>query len=266
MSTVKPDWGAIERCLASCTRLGSLAKRRSSETLVSRADQTRRLFMSMEQKPEANEELVGSFHVGRQRGGQPLASSSWRVVTKCHAVAAAIVDRFAGAQVVEGALEGDDEEILTGRESIPILVQGMEAVLFRMVSQGAGEAFHVCAGAEYLEPASRRGRPSGCPRTLRERKTAAASGRGPRPEVQLRFRLAELPDLGMFGLRTGSWDVVEELPGLERALCAAKGPVECDLRYAFVEFTTRSGTDVSYRRPIFERYRAVLRPFQNFPA
>ena len=208
--------------------------------------------MSMEQKPEANEEVVGSFHVGRQCGGQPLASSSWRVVTKCHAVAAAVVDRFVGAQVVEDALEGDDVEILTGRERIPILVRGMEAVLFRMVSQGAGEAFHVCDGAEYLEPSSRRGRPCGCPRTLRERKAAAASGRGPRPEVQLRFRLAELPELGMFGLRTGSWDVVEELPGLERALCAAKGPVECDLRYAFVEFTTRSGIDVSYRRPIFE--------------
>ena len=127
-------------------------------------------------------------------------------------------------------------------------------------------ALEVCDGAEYLEPASRRGRPCGCPRTLRERKAAAASGRGPRPEVQLRFSLAELPEPGTFGLRTGLWDVVEELPGLERALCAAKGPVECDLRYAFVEFTTRSGIDVSYRRPIFELHRAVLRPFQNFPA
>jgi hypothetical protein len=206
----------------------------------------------MEQEPEAYEGLVGSFKVGRQHGGKPLASSSWRVVTKCHSVAAAIVDRLAGAQVVEDVLEGDGVEILTGRERIPILMQGMEAVSFRMVSRGADETFHVCDGADYLEPESLQGRPCGCPHGLRERKAAAVSGRGPRPEVKFRFRLAELPDLGMFGLKTGSWEVVEELPSLERALRVAEGPVECDLRYGFVEFTTRSGIGVSYRRPIFE--------------
>ncbi|WP_406359048.1 hypothetical protein [Streptomyces sp. NBC_00658] len=206
----------------------------------------------MGQEPVANAPIVGSFHVARQSGGRPLASSSWRVVTKHHSVATAIAARFAGSQVGEDALEGNDVEILTGHERVPILLDGMEAVSFRMVSQGAGETFHVCDGVEYLEPESSRGRPCGCPHTLRERKAAAATGRGPRPEVQLRFRLAELPDLGMFSLRTGSWEVVEELPGLERALRASEGPVECDLRYAFVGFTTLSGVDVSYRRPNIE--------------
>ncbi|GGT49777.1 hypothetical protein GCM10010271_62540 [Streptomyces kurssanovii] len=81
-----------------------------------------------------------------------------------------------------------------------------------------------------LEPAAR-GSLCGCPASLAHRKAAAQAGRGPTAEVRIGLRLADLPGLGVFSLVT---DLVEVL------------------RYELVEFTTRSGIAVSYRRPVVE--------------
>lgn len=68
----------------------------------------------------------------------------------------------------------------------------------------------------------------------------------------LRFRLSDLPEAGTFQLVSTSWEFAEALPSLERALNEAGGPALCVLRYELVEFTTRSGVEVSYRKPVVE--------------
>ncbi|MFI9296632.1 recombination directionality factor [Streptomyces gardneri] len=72
------------------------------------------------------------------------------------------------------------------------------------------------------------------------------------PRVRIGFRLADLPELGVFDLASTSWELAAELPALAVALDAANGPVVGVLRYGLVEFTTRSGIAVSYRRPVVE--------------
>ena len=195
---------------------------------------------------------VGRFHVARQRGGRPIAVSAWRMTTEDQAVADAVAGFYGG---VPQLLDTGDEhfvEVLTRRDHIPVLLGGREAVSLRMVMRGAGETFHVCDGTRFLELAGARGSLCGCPASLADRKAAAQAGRGPTPEVRIGFRLADLPELGVFSLVSTSWELAAELPALTAGLDAAAVPARGVLRYELMEFTTRSGIAVSYRRPVIE--------------
>ncbi|MEU2357759.1 MULTISPECIES: hypothetical protein [Streptomyces] len=195
---------------------------------------------------------VGRFHAARQQAGRPIAVSAWRVTTESHAVADAVGGLYGG---VPKRLDNGDEhvvEVLTRHDHIPVLLGGCRAVSLRMVMRGAGETFHACDGTRFLEPADARGSLCGCPASLADRKAAAQAGRGPTPEARLDFRLADLPELGVFSLVSTSWELAAELPALAAALDAAAVPVGGVLRYELVEFATRSGIEVSYRRPVVE--------------
>ena len=212
----------------------------------------RRNFLTSGHHDGEDDPIVGQFHVGRHKNGRPVAASSWRVTTRVQPIVAALVAHYAGASVVGEASGGSAVEVLTGCDRVPVVLTGQRAVSFRMVLQGAGEIFHSCDGYRLLDPMQRSGDPCGCPSTLEERRTAAATGHGPVPEIQVRFRLAELPSIGMFVLNSSSWAFAEALPQLRHALGTVSGPVQCVLGYDMVEFTTRSGVDVSYRRPVVE--------------
>ncbi|WP_455352102.1 recombination directionality factor [Streptomyces sp. SYSU K217416] len=195
---------------------------------------------------------VGRFHVARQQGGRPIAVSAWRITTEDHAVADAVGGLYGG---VPQLLDTGDErvvEVLTHRDHIPVLLGGRGAVSLRMVMRGAGETFHVCDGTRFLEPAGARGSLCGCPASLADRKAAAQTGRGPTPEVRIGFRLADLPELGELSLVSTSWELAAELPAFAADLDAAAVPALGVLRYELVEFPTRSGIAVSYRRPVVE--------------
>ncbi|MFC9489262.1 hypothetical protein ACFTZM_24645 [Streptomyces hydrogenans] len=195
-------------------------------------------------------EPVGRFHVARQQDGRPIAVSAWRVTTEDHSIADAVGGLYGGAPQMSDAGDEHVVEVLTRRDHIPVLLGGREAVSLRMVMRGAGETFHVCDGTRSLEPAGARGSLCGCPASLADRKAVARAGRGPTPEVRVDFRLADLPELGVFSLVSTSWELAAELPALAAALDAAAVPAVGALRYGLVEFTTRSGIAVSYRRPI----------------
>ncbi|MEU9294858.1 hypothetical protein [Streptomyces sp. NPDC048266] len=212
-----------------------------------------KLYDDRADRPRASaSDPVGRFHVALQQGGKPIAVSAWRVTTEDHAVADAVGGLYGG---VPQLLDTGDEqvvEVLTRRDHIPVLLGGRGAVSLRMVMRGAGETFHVCDGTRFLEPAGARGSLCGCPASLADRKAAAQAGRGPTPEVRIGFRLADLPELGVFSLVSTSWGLAGELPALAAALDATTVPVGGVLRYELVEFTTRSGIAVSYRRPVVE--------------
>ncbi|MGW2269636.1 recombination directionality factor [Streptomyces yangpuensis] len=195
---------------------------------------------------------VGRFRVALQRGGKPIAVPAWRVTTENHAVADAVSGLYGGVPQLLDTREGHVVVVPTRRDHIPVLLGGRGAVSLRMAMRGAGETFHVCDGTRFLEPAGARGSLCGCPASLAERKAAAQAGRGPTPEVRLGFRLADLPELGVFSLVSTSWEFAAELPALAAALDTATVPVGGVLRYELAEFTTRSGIAVSYRRPVVE--------------
>ncbi|MFJ3921668.1 hypothetical protein [Streptomyces sp. NPDC090022] len=196
---------------------------------------------------------VGRFRVASQQGGKSIAVSTWCVTTEDGATADALSRLLGGIpQLLES---GDDHvlEVRTRCDRVRVLfLEGREAVSFRMVMRGAGRTLHVCDGNRFLEPIGARGSLCGCPVGLADRKAAAQAGRGPMPEVSIGFRLADLPELGVFCLESSSWELTAALPAMAAALDAAAEPVLGVLRCELVEFTTRFGIAVSYRRPVVE--------------
>ncbi|MEU6423222.1 recombination directionality factor [Streptomyces spiralis] len=195
---------------------------------------------------------VGRFHVARQRGGSPVALSAWRVTTDDRVLADTLAGLYGGVPEASGPADGRGYEVLTRRDAICISMHGARSLTLRMVLRGAGETFHVCDGVKLLEPLGASDEPCGCGPTLAERKAAARAGHGPKPEVYLRFRLNDLPEAGTFQLVSTSWEFAKSLPSLEHALSEVGDPALCVLRYELVEFTTRSGIEVSYRKPVVE--------------
>ncbi|MGW2890821.1 recombination directionality factor [Streptomyces griseoruber] len=181
-----------------------------------------------------------------------MALSAWRITTGDRVLADALAGLYGGAPEASGPADGFGYEVMTRRDAVSISMHGAQSLALRMVLKGAGETFHVCDGVKPLEPLGPDGEPCGCGPTLAERKAAARAGRGPRPEVHLRFRLSDLPEAGTFQLVSTSWELAESLPSLEHALNEAGDPALCVLRYELVEFATRSGVEVSYRKPVVE--------------
>lgn len=204
---------------------------------------------------EFADDIVGRFRSGKTEGNRPVSLAEWRVTTGDPAVANE-VSELLGGEVAEWETTGEDSlEVLTTSARVSILVDGADAITSRMVLWGAnGTRIHVCDGVEFLEPEERRGQPCGCPALLAERKAAAKAGYGPKPDVSVRFRLAERPELGYFRFSSASWDLVRVLHEIENALDAVDGPARCTLSLELVEFTPKggpmAGRKVAYRKPV----------------
>jgi hypothetical protein len=105
-------------------------------------------------------------------------------------------------------------------------------------------------GATFLEPMARTGVPCGCPQSLADRKVAARSGNGPKPDAKLYFRLAEVLEAGIVHF-SSSWDFFDSV----RMRMAVLGTVNArnvrwKIRLQRKTLKTRSGMAVHYTYPL----------------
>ncbi|MEV3856081.1 hypothetical protein AB0J38_17370 [Streptomyces sp. NPDC050095] len=210
-----------------------------------------------ETDPSALPKTFVNDHVGRFRAGQllnnrPVALSAWRVTTGDPDVADEVARLFGGTPQEWETTKEDNREVLTGADSVRVIVAGADAISARMALYGMQGPIHVCDGVEFLEPEEDRGKPCGCPPDFKDRRASAKSGRGPKPDIRISFRLADAPDLGVFRLVTSSWDFTKTLPATLNALDRAGGPVLAELALELVEFKTSAGVDVKYRHPVLK--------------
>jgi len=182
------------------------------------------------------------------QGRRPVALSEWRVTTDDPDVSDRIAELFGGTPEEWDTEKSDNIQVLTTTASVPIIIEKADDLRTRMALYGLQGPIHLCDGAYSLADEDR-GEPCGCPRSLQERKEKAKAGKGPKPDISLRFRLAADESLGLFLFGTGSWSLVNDLPEIERRLTEADGPVTADLKLTHVEYTTKSGKDVEYTRP-----------------
>ncbi|MEU7186447.1 hypothetical protein [Streptomyces sp. NPDC045369] len=199
-------------------------------------------------------DFVGRFRAGQQLNGRPHALKAWRITTGDPEVGKAVAALYGGTPQSWETTKEDSTEVLTEANTVKVIVDGPDAVTFRMALYGmTGKPIHACDGVEFTDSEDpRHGQPCGCPQTLQERKAAAKNGHGPKPDQRLEFRLADDPELGKFRLMTGSWDFMKSLEGMWRELEAVGGPALCSLSLELVEFTTKSGVDVAYRKPVLK--------------
>ncbi|MFE0020509.1 hypothetical protein [Amycolatopsis sp. NPDC059021] len=207
-------------------------------------------------KPKARntfaDDIVGRFRSGVLIGRRPQALSEWRVTTDDPDVADRVAQLYGGTPEEWDTDKSDNLQVLTDAASVPVVIEGASALRTRMALYGQAGPIHICDGAYFIEghPEDEEvGEACGCPRELSKRKEMSKSGRGPKPDISLRFRLRDDPDLGLFLFSSGSWSLVNDLAEIERALAAADGPMRADLKLTFVEYDTKAGRHVEYHRP-----------------
>ncbi|CAM5363084.1 hypothetical protein GCM10010329_85020 [Streptomyces spiroverticillatus] len=196
-----------------------------------------------------SDDTVGRFHSGRQVNGIPESLATWRVSTGDPDVAAVVAQLLGGQPEETDSTSENFIEILTGAERVKIVLADASAVTSDMKLWNGSALIHHCDGVEYLSPDEDRGKACGCPALMEDRKAAAKSKRGPSPSISVTFRLADSYDLGLFRFQTGSWKLAEVLHEIENALDRVGGEALAELSLELVEYTTKKGRDVSYRKP-----------------
>lgn len=208
-------------------------------------------------KPKARfvSDIVGRFRSGRQEGRQPIALDEWRVTTGDPEVADEVHAIMGGDEPRGWDTQGEDNlEVLTDADTVRIIVDGVNSIESDLKLWGAqGTIIHHCDGVAFLSPDEDAGNECGCPELLADRKALAKSGRGPKPDTRIVFRLADAPDLGKFKMQSGSWDLVRVLHEYQDALEDVDGPADCTLKLETVTFIPKGGPmkgrEVSYKKP-----------------
>lgn len=194
------------------------------------------------------DDIVGRFRSGAQVNNRPLSLDEWRVTTGDPEVADIVADLLGAKTGVQTwTTEGEDNlEVYTTAESVDVILDGESAVTARMALWGKKGLIHACDGEVTTD-----GEP--CPmagKTVAERKEAAKAGYGCEPNINVYFRLLANPDLGKFRFSSGSWKFAEDVDGIVAALAKADGPVRATLKLDLVEYDTKGGRHVRYRKPL----------------
>jgi len=213
-------------------------------------------------------DTVGRFRSGRMEGRRPVALDQWRVTTGDPKVASAIAEMYGGTAEEWDTESEDSLEVLTDAESVEVIIANADAITSDLKLWGMnGAIIHHCDGVEFLDE-ERRGHPCGCPALLADRKALARAGQGPKPDTRAKFRIAQAPELGVFEMRSGSWDLVRVLHQIQNRLDDVNGPALCTLTLDTVSFVPkggpRKGQTVSYKVPTITVHGAA--PAQDAPA
>ncbi|WP_329168342.1 hypothetical protein OG709_30020 [Streptomyces sp. NBC_01267] len=201
------------------------------------------------ERRQFSDDVVGRFRSGRLVGKQPESLNEWRVTTGDPVVAAKVTELFGGVAESWETDKEDNLEILTDAKSVEIIIESSDKIDASMKLFGNTGLIHHCDGVKFLSPDEDKGEACGCPPLLQDRKDKAKSGRGPKPSIDVTFKLAASPESGIFRFNTGSWSFVNTLHTVIRDVDEYAGPVRALLAIEHVEYTTKAGRDVAYNMP-----------------
>ncbi len=188
---------------------------------------------------------IGRFQTSYTRNDRPASLNEWRVTTGDPDVAKTIHELLGGDEPQEWAAKGEDNlEVFTASAEVAIVIENAKALRQRMVLWGrSGKPIYVSDGAHILDDS---GNPTeevdpDAELSFAERK--AKKETGAIPDIDLYFRLADEPDLGIFKFKTGSWGFASDLAynGVVEALEAAEGPTKAVLKLEPVSFVAKNG-------------------------
>lgn len=205
------------------------------------------------------DDIVGRFRSGYQLNDRPQALTEWRVTTGDPEVAAAIFEELGGDAPQEWEARGEDNlEVFTASKSIDVILDGPKALRQKMILWGRNGKPILSGDGETLDDGSP---DPDAHLTFAQRKEKARAGTGAEPQIEVFFRLAENPDLGIFKFQTGSWSLASDLAyngtvdDLEDlAADSETGKVRAVLKLEEVSFVAkngpRAGQTVNYTKPV----------------
>ena len=214
-------------------------------------------------------EFAFEFKAGKQVKGsngrlKPVSLEAWRVLTGDPQTGEAIQQLMGGESPTEFETSrdmylGQDttsnsvEVIIDGSSVMRNGTPGVAGINARMVLWGPRGPLHVCDGEFHIDtPGEEPGTPCGCPRLFQERKAKAQLGTGPSPDIEINFRLANDPELGMGKYVTRGWTFPKTLHEVIDGLDRVGGEALCNLRLEVVEFMSERHGQVRYTKPVID--------------
>lgn len=214
-------------------------------------------------QPRPASEFAGRFSGGYQEDGKPVALSQWRVSTGKPEVADAIAQLFGGTPVETDSQREEFIDVFTEASSVGVILSGSDAIENDLKLWSNGKLTHHCDGTIFKSHPSKDaliGTPCGCPRLFEDRKQAHKDGLGPAPSIDIRFELADDPELGKFAYHTTSWTMARVLHEYAYELEQIGGEAVAQLALENVSFKAKNGPmagkTVSYTKPVLNRIRA----------
>jgi hypothetical protein len=222
-----------------------------------------------------SEDVVGRFRSGHQvesgKGKKkPIALSEWRVTTGDPDVATRVQELLGGDEAAEWDATGEDNlEVFTEAPEVEILLEKASSLRQAMILWGRnGNIIRKSDGETISYPEESKGDPDPqADQSLQERKAAAKEGTGAEPQIEVYFRLAEDPDLGIWKFQSGSWSLVSDLAynetqeEIEEIFADGADAVRATLRLEEVSFEAKNGPmagkTVTFTKPVLENVRAA---------
>ncbi|QNJ56531.1 recombination directionality factor [Arthrobacter phage Niobe] len=209
------------------------------------------------------DDVVGRFRSGHQINNRPAALSEWRVTTGDPEVADAIHEILGGDAPQDWEAKGEDNiEVFTASKEVEIILEGEKSLRQKMVLWSrAGKLVQSGDGQTIDYPEDKVGPDPDAALSFQERKAKARDGIGAEPQIEVYFRLADDPELGIFKFQTGSWSMASDLAynGTDDDLADAvadseEGKARGTLKLEEVSFVAkngpRAGQTVSYTKPV----------------
>lgn len=219
-----------------------------------------------EQQPKPRQrfadDIVGRFRSGQVVNNLPSSLKEWRLTTGDPEVANKVYDILGGdaPQPWKEAKGEENIEVFTASPSVEIILEGTKALRQKMVLWGRNGKLIQSGDGEVIDfPETKRGPDPDADLSFNERKQMAKDGTGPEPQIEVYFRLAEDPDLGIFKFQSGSWSLVRDLAqndtdAVLETLTAETGKCSATLTLEPVEFVAKNGAmagkTVSFVKPV----------------
>ena len=207
-------------------------------------------------------DIVGRFRSGYVENDRPVALETWRVTTGDPDVAGKVAEMLGGDEAQNWETKGEDNLEVFGKEnSVEVILEGAKAVRQAMVLYGRKGIIYVSDGETITYPDERKGETDPqAGEDLATRKAKDKEGTGAQPRLEVYFRLAEDPEMGIFKFQSGSWSFASDLAyhGVEDQLTdlVADGVerIAATLSLEVVTFTAkngpRAGKEVRYTKPV----------------
>lgn len=218
-----------------------------------------------EAQQEYADDTVGRFRSGYQIDGNPAALQEWRVTTGDPKVAEAIRELLDGGEVQTWEASGEDNlETFTKAPKVAIILDGPKAVSTRLILWSRqGKILYTTDGVTKTDADGVESPDPDAGLDLQERKQKAYDGIGPAPSIEIRFRLRDAPELGVFKFVSGSWGLLQDMHYYDTESELADvhadndgGPVAATLALEEVSFVAkkgeRKGKTVSFTKPVFK--------------
>lgn len=217
------------------------------------------IFAPRAREMREDTDVVGRFRSGHQINNRPVSLKEWRVTTGEPEVAQAVAERL-GGEVETWETKGEDNlETFTSASSVDILLEdGVNSIDARMLVWARGaKRIVVCHDDVY----DTEGGPFECNEGgYRTRAEHDEQGHVCEPNIKVRFRLADDPDLGVFEFQTGAWSLASQIgyiySDIEDADTDGEG-VTATLALEAVEFTSQDGKPRKFTKPVIKITGAI---------